>query len=139
MQYRDLFIPKPESLLSEPRHRVVARLAGPDEAAAALGALIDAGIPSDELFVVCGEEGARRLDPTGRYHGVKGRLVRAAQTIFSAGGEIAEDAAHLEAGGGLVIAPAHDPDERKIATEVLRDHGGTGMRYFGTTTWEEIG
>lgn len=139
MQREELFVRPPESLAHEPRHRVIAHLPGPDEATAAVSALIDTGIPATEIFVVCGEEGARRIDPSGKHHGLKGRLVRAAETVFSAEDTIKEDTAHLDAGGVIISAPADDADERKRALHALRVHGGSDMRYYGATTWEDVG
>jgi hypothetical protein len=138
MEADDLFAPPPASLKSEPKHRVVAWLPGPDDAVSTVAALIDAGLPADDVWVLCGDEGARRLDPTGRHHGLKSRLIRATQAAASAGGLIADDAAHLEAGGVIVTAPARDPEERKLAQHILREHGASEMRYFGSLTWEEV-
>jgi hypothetical protein len=89
--------------------------------------------------VLCGDEAVRRLDPTGRHHGLRGRLVRAVQTIFAAEPVLQEDAAYLEHGGVIVTAPARDPQERKTATDTLRNNGGSDMRYYGDATWEEVG
>jgi hypothetical protein len=138
-QLDEMFAPPPGSLKREPRHRIVARMAGPDEAEAAVAALVGAGFPPDDVYVVCGEEGARRLDPTGRHHGLRGRLVRAVQTIFAAEPVLADDASHLEHGGVIVTAPAREQEERTTATQILRNHGGTEMRYYGDRTWEDIG
>jgi len=135
----EMFAPPPGSLKREPRHQVIARLAGPDEAAATVSALIDAGVATDEVFVLCGEGAVQRLDPTGRHHGLKGRLVRAVQTIFGAEPFIAEDAQFLEHGGVIVAAPARDSPERKTVTQILREQGGTKMRYHGDMTWEDVG
>jgi hypothetical protein len=135
----DLFVAPPEDLVREPRHRVVARLSGPDEAAAAIRAMQDAGISNDEVYVLCGEAGARRLDPTGKHHGLKGRLVRAVETIASEGGRIQEDADHLAAGGVLMSAPARDDHERHVVQQALRANGATRMRYYGAATFEDVG
>jgi hypothetical protein len=134
----DLFAPSDRQLAKSPAHQILARLPGPDEAAATAEALAGAGIPADEVFVLCGEEGARRLDPSGRHHGLKGRLVRLTQAITAYGDMIRDDASYLEAGGVLIIVPAHDGDERERAQRVLRHHGASAMRYFGEETWEEL-
>jgi len=134
----ELFAPSDDQLAKSPRHRVLARLPGPDEAVAVVEALAEAGIPANEVFVLCGPEGARRLDPSGRHHGLKGRLIRSVQAVTAYGDAIYDDAAHLEAGGVVITAPARDAVEREIAQRVLRHHGATAMRYFGESTFEEV-
>ena len=132
------FAPSDDQLAKSPKHRVLARLPGPDEAVAAVDALTKAGIPADEVFVLCGPEGALRLDPSGRHHGLKGRLIRAVQAVTAYGDAIYDDASHLEAGGVVITTPARDPVERDISQSVLRHHGATAMRYFGESTFEEV-
>src|SRR3954447_22788090 len=126
-----MFAPPSGKLAYEPHHRVIAHLASPDEAAAAVDALLDAGFPRDDVFVLCGDDAVRRLDPTGRHHGLRGRVVRALEHVFEAEDLLDEDAAHLQSGGVIVAAPAHALDERTTAIRVLREHGGTDMRYHG--------
>jgi hypothetical protein len=65
--------------------------------------------------------------------------VRASQTAFALGDMISDDAEFVESGGFIVTAPARNDDERRVVADTLRDHGGTEMRYFGATTFEEIG
>ena len=78
----DLFAEPPgPDLLPEPKHRLVARLPDPDKAASALADLASAGFPADEVFVIQGDEGIRRIDPAGVDHGLKGRVVRAAEKL----------------------------------------------------------
>jgi hypothetical protein len=134
----ELFAPSDHELAMSPRHRVLARLPGPDDAVEVVEALTKAGIAADDVFVLCGPQGARRLDPSGRHHGLKGRLVRSVQAVTAYGDAIYDDAAHLDAGGVLITAPARDPGEREVAERVLRHHGASAMRYFGGSTFEEV-
>jgi len=134
----DLFAEPPgPDMFTEPRHRFIARLPDPDEAASALVDLTSAGFRRDEVFVISGDEGIRRMDPAGLHHGLKGRLVRAVD--YLAYGEMIEaDAAHLEAGGVIISLPARDQNERGHAEEVLRARHASGMRYWGDWTFEDI-
>lgn len=134
----DLFAEPPgPDLLREPKHRLAARLPDSDSAATVLGELANAGFPKDQVFVVSGDEGIRRIDPAGLHHGLVGRVVRAVD--YLAYGElIAEDEEHLEAGGIIISLPARDPDEREHAETILRGNGASRMRYWGDWTWEEI-
>ncbi len=139
MRPEELFVAPPgPDLLIEPKHRLIARLPDVDQAASAIRALKDAGMPTDHVYTICGEEGIRRLDPTGRHHGLKGRLVRAAQFVASYGELIEDDASHLEGGGVILSLPAADPKERQQALEILRAHDASRMRYFADTTYEDL-
>jgi hypothetical protein len=134
----DIFAEPPgPDLLREPRHRVVARLPDPDSAASALADLTNAGFRAEEVFVISGEEGIRRIDPAGLHHGLKGRVIRAADYL-TYGELIAEDTAHLEAGGVIVSLPARDADERERAERVLRARDASQMRYWGEWTFEDV-
>jgi hypothetical protein len=134
----DFFAEPPgPDLLSEPRHRLVARLSDPDAAASAFADLIGAGFRTDEVFVISGDEGIRRFDPTGQHHGLKGRVVRAVDYL-TYGELIEEDTAHLEAGGVIISLPARDQNERERAEEVLRARHASRMRYWGDWTFEDI-
>jgi hypothetical protein len=135
----DLFSEPPgPDLLPEPKHRLVARLPDPDKAASALADLARAGFPADEVFVIKGDEGIRRIDPAGVHHGLKGRVVRAAEKLALGPELFEEDAAHLKAGGVIVSVPARDPDERERAENILRVHDPSRMRYWGSLAHEDI-
>ena len=134
----DLFAEPPgPDMFTEPRHRFVARLPDPDEAASALVDLTSAGFRTDEVFLISGDQGIRRMDPSGLHHGLKGRLVRAVDYL-AYGEMIEEDAAHLEAGGVIVSLPARDQNERERAEQVLRARHASRMRYWGDWTFEDI-
>lgn len=134
----DIFAEPPGSdLLAEPRHRLVARLPDLDEAGSALAEMTSAGFRTDEVFVICGDEGIRRLDPAGRHHGLKGRVVRAVDYL-TYGERIEEEAAYLEAGGVIISLPARDQNERERAENVLRARHASRMRYWGDWTFEDI-
>lgn len=78
MDREELFVAPPgPDLLIEPKHRLIARLPSVDQAASSVRAMQEAGMSTDQVYTICGEEGIRRLDPAGQHHGLKGRLVRA--------------------------------------------------------------
>src|SRR5690349_17635190 len=135
----DFFAPPAPSLLPLPSQRVVASLPGPDEAAASLSDLIDAGFPQDDIYAICGEAGVRRLDPSGKHHGLRGRVIRAVENVAAAGDSLFEYAHDLEEGAVLVSVPAPESDLQTRAAHILREHGGTRMLYFGTGTVTELG
>ncbi len=103
-----LFDPDSDSL-AFPDDTVVGILDEPDEASAAVDRLISEGIPEERIHVMCCDSGARRLDPSGKRHGIVGRLHRLIQHF---GDEeiphVKRQAAELRAGRFLVAAPAED-------------------------------
>jgi hypothetical protein len=135
----EFFAPPLPDLLRLPSSRVVGVLPGPDEASESLLQLSEAGFAPDELHAICGEEGLRRLDPSGKHHGLRGRLVRAVENVAAADDTLFEYADDLAAGAVIVSVPALDDETRSRAAHVLREHGGTKMRYFGTATITELG
>jgi len=135
----DFFCAPPEpSLLRTPSHRVVAALPGPDEATACLEELTEAGFPRDDIYAICGEAGLQRLDPSGKHHGLHGRLIRAVENV-SSDDSLFDYAHELAAGAVLISVLAPDDELRSRAAHILREHGGTIMRYFGAATITELG
>ena len=133
-----LVAPPPPDLLRTPWHRVIGVLPGLDEATSSVVDLRDAGFAGDEIYAICGEEGERRLDPFGKHHGLRGRLVRAVE-IGNADDTLSAYANELTAGRVILSVPARDGAQRSTAAHVLRDHGATSMRYFGAAATTELG
>jgi hypothetical protein len=135
----DFFAPPAPPLLRTPSHRVIAVVPGPDEAMASLSDLTEAGFPRDDIYVICGEAGVRRIDPSGKHHGLHGRVIRAVENASAADDTLFEYAHDVNGGAILVSVPAVDTELRSRAANILREHGGTRMRYFGTGTITELG
>src|SRR3954471_9367488 len=69
----DLSFPEPpEGLITAPDDRVVAQMDGQDSVAAAIDALAEAGFDREAIYVLCGPEGAKRLDVPGLIMGSAG-------------------------------------------------------------------
>ena len=133
----EFFAPPLPDLLRTPSHRVIGVLAGPDEATASLVELGESGFAREEIHAICGEEGVRRLDPSGKHHGLRGRLIRAVENV--ADDTLFDYADDLAAGAVIVSVPAFDDGTQSRAAHILRDHGAKKMRYFGTATITELG
>ena len=127
-----------EPLGAEPRHRVIAVLPSHGEAVAAIADLEDAGFPRQGIGALCGVDGLERLDPTGRYHGLWGRIVRTTQVVFAWADDVADDSDHIARGGVGLSVPAVTPDEARRASEILRGHGARHVRFFGSLTFTEL-
>ena len=128
----------PGDLHPEPWRRVVGALPGPDEAALAIADLEAAGYPGDEIYALCGADGLRRLDPTGRHHGLWGRLVRGTDVVMASADDIAHNADHIARGGVVVTVPAETRHDAGQAALIIKRHGGTHVRYFGSLTVTDL-
>ncbi|MDQ1550977.1 MAG: hypothetical protein QOD50_399 [Actinomycetota bacterium] len=135
----EFFAPPLPDLLRLPSHRVIGVLPTPDEATASVLQLSEAGFAREEIHAICGEEGVRRLDPSGKHHGLHGLLIRAVENVASADDSLFDYADELAAGAVIVSVPAGDDETQSRAAHVLREHGATKMRYFGTATITELG
>jgi hypothetical protein len=134
----EFFAPPAPDLLRTPPHRVIGVLPGLDQATATVLELGDAGFAPEEIHAICGEEGLRRLDPSGKHHGLRGRLIRAVDNVTS-DETLFEYADDLTAGAVIVSVPAPNDEVRARAAHILREHGATRMRYFGAATTTELG
>jgi hypothetical protein len=134
----EFFAPPSPDLLRLPSHRVLGVLPGPDEATSIVLELSEAGFAREEIHAICGEEGLRRLDPSGKHHGLHGRLIRAVESV-AADDLLADYADELAAGAVIVSVPALDDETQSQAAHLLREHGATKMRYFGTATITDLG
>lgn len=117
---------------------IIALMDSEDEVRAAFEELKEAGLPEDELFVLSGKHGAERLDPSGRSHGVRGRLSRLID-YFGDQTEILErHARHMESGGFGVAAPA-DESQVETVSGILHRHGAHDAYHLGKGHWEQVG
>ncbi|CAN5495250.1 hypothetical protein BH24ACT5_BH24ACT5_13430 [soil metagenome] len=133
------FNPPPGAdLIPMPKNELLGWMAGPDAAAAAISKLEESGVDPDSIYVISGDEGVRRLDPSGRQHGWRGRIVRMTQSITSNGDDLAGVAEYVRNGGVLVSVPARDDEEAATGARVLRAHGVERMRRFDALTYTDL-
>lgn len=115
-----------------PTHKVVGIFADWPSAQAAIDRLAAAGLTREEIGVLAGESGARRLDATGEHHGLMAQLTR----FFSNFADL--DAKHtarheqeLRAGHVLVAAEGADEARRDQVRHIMKDAGGYFINYYG--------
>lgn len=128
----------PEGLVTYPTNRVRALMDGPDTTTAAYEELVQAGFEGSDIFVLCGPQGAERLDVTGRHHGLAGRLYRWIEHLGDEHQELVAASEHLSAGGLVILVPADD-DSKNDAARILKSHGGHRLVHFGKGHWESLG
>ena len=84
--------------------------------------------------ILCGEQGARILDARGRYHGLRGRVVR---TLQGFGYDLGGPRGALRKGDLLLHMPARPADSSRIAA-LLQRHGVHDLGYCGPGTFEQF-
>ena len=122
-----------------PAGSLLGLLPDPPAAAAAAAALHTAGVPDHDISILRGPEGADRLDGTGAVNGVLARLRRLVS--FTLMDQLVDMALYEQAvrDGQVVLMARPRDDGRKAATiDVLRQHGGHFINYYGRFATEEI-
>jgi molybdenum cofactor biosynthesis MoaF-like protein len=117
--------------ISYPMNRVAGTIDDPTEAHAAIEALREAGYKLEEIDVLCGEEGMRRLDPTGKEHGLFARFQRTVLQYNSEYKYISHHEEDLRAGHFVIMVLAEEPERRETVVEILWSHGGHFIVFFG--------
>jgi hypothetical protein len=128
----------PEGLVTYPTDRVRALMNDPDEVAAAIEDLVQAGFERNDIFVLAGPSGAERLDVSGRHHGLRGRIYRFIEHLGDEFEQLEIAAEHMRTGGLLILVPADD-DDKVGAARILKEHGGDRLVHFGKGHWESLG
>ena len=128
----------PEGLVKPEEDSVVAFLDEPDQVEAAMEQLIAEGFDNDRIYILCGTEGAQRLDVSGKHHGLKGRVYRLVEWMSDEKGILFRARDHLEAGGLVMSVPAAE-GEKADAARILGAHGAHGMAHFGRDHWKPLG
>lgn len=108
-------------------------------ASRAVTALVEAGFSEDRVTVWRGEEGKKEIDPTGKEHGVIGRIRRAVQTMGTEYDVIQEFAELVGQGkSGFAVGYANQ-DELASAHRILAEHAGREMACTSQWMWTRLG
>lgn len=125
--------PAQDNYQFNPIERVTGLYDAHDPATAAVDALRAAGLSESDIEVFAGEEGMRRIDPTGDEHGTAGKIFRVVESWVSDTSDFhAMAAAHLAAGGYVVAAWVGNDDNARKDTvmQVLADQGARDVKYW---------
>ena len=130
MEYTDLN--EKDNFLRYPTNKVVGMVSTPEELHAAILELNKAGFGEDAISVLCGEEGADRLDLTGKNHGPLARLYRFTQkALHLEYKEFREYSQDLLSGHFLIGVKAGDEHKRAQVLQILKSNGGHRINFFG--------
>jgi len=120
-----------------PTYHVVGLLTEKSQIPAISSELALAGVDVAAVEILCGERGAAILDKNGRYHGLRGRIVRAFQQLGYDGTTLAiYDEALRD--GELVLRVPVRPAERGRIAALLQRHRVHDVGYFGPGTFEQF-
>jgi hypothetical protein len=120
-----------------PVYHVVGLLTEQSEVPAISTELQSAGVDVAAVEILCGEQGERILDEHGRYHGLRGRVVRSLQRLGYDGATLAIYDEALGDGDLLLRVPASPADRYRIAA-LLQRHQVHDLGYFGPGTFEQF-
>jgi hypothetical protein len=121
-----------------PTDSLIAVLPDAASAAVAAAALRAAGIADRDITILRGPEGADRLDGTGAVNGVIARLRRLVS--FTLMDQLVDMAIYEQAvrdGQVALMVKARGP-RKAAAVDVLREHGGHFINYYGRFATEEV-
>jgi hypothetical protein len=129
----------PRTFIGYPTDSLLAAFRDPTDAARAAAAVTAAGIPTRDVTILRGDEGARRLDGTGAAHGVVGRTRRLVSfTLMDQLPDLAWYEAAVREGGAVLMVRVRG-DERKAAVlAAIRAAGGHFANYYGRFATEEL-
>ena len=95
------------------------------------------GVDVTAVEILCGEQGARILDEHGRYHGLRGRIVRAFQRLGYDETTLETYDEALRGGDLLLHVPARPADRYRIGA-LLQRHQVHDVGYFAPGTFEQF-
>lgn len=110
-----------------------------DEAGPVVGALTNAGFVASDIVVGCGEAAADNLKASTGRAGLTDVAIRIARRLGVRDEEMTiKDQYEKELRNGQVVVsvPAADGVQKKLAAEVMREHGGHFINFLGRFTIE---
>jgi hypothetical protein len=114
---------------------VVGVIDDPDHVSGAVDALKAAGFSEGKMLVLAGEEGVERIDPTGKRHGWRGRVIRAVQVLGSEREETERKVQELRAGHFLIgVWEVVNEEQKTRAHDALAAHGAHSIHYHSRWT-----
>ncbi|MGZ9160736.1 MAG: hypothetical protein ACXW4T_06170 [Candidatus Limnocylindrales bacterium] len=121
-----------------PRDRMLAVFADPTAAASAASEVAGTGIPTRDISILRGDEGALRLSGTGAEHGPMARTRRLVSfTLMDQLPDMAWYERAVRDGGAVVMVKVRGDAKKAVVLEVLQRHGGHFINSYGRFATEE--
>ena len=117
---------------SYPLHKVVAAL-DPGRVEQVAAALADAGLDGDRVEIVSATDDVQSEEPVGG-SGIRGFIERLGLSLGDDLDALQQARSELRQGHALMLVAVHNDAERMRVHDILLEHGGHSMRYFGHWT-----
>ena len=124
-----------------PENHVIGILDTPEAAETAVRALTGGGLLESEVTLTCGVERADAIRASSGRTGVIGRVLQVVDR-FGGGGEEMDARREYEQAlrdgrlNVLVLAPTEE--RKRLGADILRQHGGHYINFFGRLTIEKL-
>jgi len=137
LRYTDLN--ETDNFLRYPTDKLLGVVNTPEELQATVLELNAAGFGEREISVLCGKQGADRLDVTGKDHGAFARVYRFIEKLGDMDSKNLTDyQQELLHGHFLLAIAAANKKKRQQALQALQSHGGHGINFFGKLAIERL-
>lgn len=131
--------PSSGRFIGYPTDHLLAAFRDAAAAVAAAAEIVAAGIPTEAVSVLRGEEGADRLDGTGAANGLLARARRLVSfTLMDQLPDMAMYERAVRDGGAVVMIRVRGGQRQAVVTDILRRHGGHFINHYGRFATEEI-
>ena len=125
--------------LTYPTNKILGVLGSSEELGATIRDLNAAGFEEQQVQVLCGADGAARLDVTGDRHGFLAMLYRFVEKFGDMESKhLSEYKSELLAGHFLVAVDVPDEEARAHVVDAFKAHGGHRVNFYGNWTIEGL-
>jgi hypothetical protein len=127
----------PDAFIAYPTNRVVGTIVDPQQAEAAIEALLGAGFARQDIDILHGEEDLHRPAPAGGPF-----LAQFQRTLIHTLGDEDKHLRHyiddVRAGRNVIMVLAKKRDKREAAADILGHHGAASVEFYGRWSWHHL-
>jgi hypothetical protein len=127
-----------DDFLRYPTDNIVAVFNNETDLARAIHALNIAGYEENDVAILSGPEGAKRLDISGEQHGWLARVYRFMESAAAESKKLHQFAEELKAGHFVVFVHASNNEERSDLWSIMKAHGAHRAAWFGKWIIEKV-
>lgn len=121
-----------------PYDTVVGIVDEPGQLVGAVRELIASGVAEEDVSILCGEDGIRRIDATGERKGMLARLFRVVDALGTEREHTARHVEALEQGKFVVVVDAPDDVVKTRVRNALLPYGGHFINYYSRWSTETL-
>src|SRR5258708_22733302 len=130
---REMYLNKPDGLITYPSHRVCAIIDERNNASQALDGLIKSGTKEEDIEILYGREGIDLLNPKGNSHGFFAKIAQKFQSFGDLGKTLIRIyEAALRRGGYVFVVPSYDENDKDQIRKSLGAGNAREVNYFST-------